>query len=277
MQPHMRIIQLFAPSALPILILLGLLVVLPTVTFADPNTKCLAEAKGRDIRWDKAWQADRSDHDVVYRVESIKRVKYPPAIVIELASTGPAKKKKRKARITREHVERMFCQRMVDTGRKKGVLVAYGSGISYTTRGKEINVSYNSREVSPKDLVFRKFHGGAWVPAKARVGEKQVVCKLPTISYACSETDKKSLERHRSATRPHHHPYYKMIVPNGFIRHTANGWKRAEPLGLPVDALMSECQVGNETYSCLAEEKKKHEVDLLTLQKQLEIEQKISR
>jgi hypothetical protein len=244
------------------------------------DLSCLFRTNGRVIRWDKFWQRDNQDDGVQYRVtaveESIAR-NQPRQVKIKLVAVGPAQEKERTANIILEHAARMFCERVIGglEDKSRGVVLAVGGREASKARPTSLSSICPSREVTPDDLMFRVLQNGEWVPAKPGAGDELFVCLTPAGARACNRRDyQRLLESYqREGRKPD--PRYIMIVPNPFIRHTAEGWQRVEPIGLPIDALVADCEVADRKFSCLVSEKQEYSGDLVKLGREIELENKL--
>ena len=139
---------------------------------AASNLDCIASSKGRKLLWNSAWEPDKGDNNIEYRIVEVSEIDRIPTrqVTLELVAIDPAGISRRRAVIATEDKARAICERLVDD---KTLLRFPGQ-----------------LQADAETLPFIKYTKDGWVRADRDPKVSVGVCRIGELRFACNESDR---------------------------------------------------------------------------------------
>lgn len=244
-------------SSLLKLALLSLVIIFVSVPVFADDFDCLRKLNGGSVMWDMDWQRDLSDNNVIYRIVRVTESnpqKNLHEIALELLAEGPAKFPKRISRIRMEHAALLFCARAHLPGNGDAPKIHVRSINSFEPTSQ-------ATPFSPKELPFKVFAEGRWIPARYPKQGDVKVCVTKHSLFSCSSQDQLKLIKSKGAAELEGRG--KLAKP--FIRFREGGWVRGSEADLLRLGNSTICEAIGKKFSCLEEEKNSYNQQLSKL------------
>ncbi len=145
---------------------------LPSIAFAASNLDCIADSRGRKLRWNSSWDKDRLDNNVEYRVINVSQIDRIPLrqITLELKAVDSAAVGSRTVVVVTEELARALCNSIVvqqDPLRFPGEAAA-----------------------DPSQYPFIRFTRDGWVRDDPDSGIQLGICPVGSLRFSCPEKDR---------------------------------------------------------------------------------------
>ncbi len=152
---------------------------------------CVRTAVGQVVVWRSAWQNDRQDEGVRYRINRVmSTLRSSEGVRVEIQALGDARMSTRMVEITSPSVAQLFCSALVrrklsipesnDVGGVRATLPPLGAS----------PIADRRAAAEAENLPFIQFGDTGWVRADMPKNAELSICRISHMRFACTTSDK---------------------------------------------------------------------------------------
>lgn len=180
---------------------------------SDPMS-CLTDAEGLFLRWNKAWQKDKKDQGIIYRIDRITKVPGKKHFALELQSESRAAIPSRMLSVKKSSSLPSFCKNLAveKSTLTKKVYRQELARRKKAKRGCAVNLESLRNRNKENALPFIEFKEGKWMRGDSPDYEETATCYVLGKKFSCIHEQKNKYKAQLSALE-------KKIRAAGSIKH----------------------------------------------------------